>query len=734
MDMEMRDLYYTEKDQNKISIRSYKVLLTILEENPKLNEILKQSKSVKEVHSKIEEWVCEVIGTESNAYKFFSNENNGREALRNLSWQEVGAIRILDYIKNAGRKVEDANLKNRTTRIQPLRILWLAAKKGIGGAKYDFFMDMLFLFRQFNGSQEYKIPNKDQVLEWMDRHHSGNEEFVRKIRIKNKRRIIKVIVKKLDSRDWKSPKYKFKNNLTDKEKIQQVEKWWDDWQFHIKFAIRDPETMNEMLDGTISPDMIKLLYKAQEVGIPFFVNPYYLSLLNVREYEIGPGADQVIRDYMFYSEELINEFGKIVAWEKEDIVKPGKPNAAGWILPSQHNIHRRYPEVAILIPDTMGRACGGLCVSCQRMYDFQSGHLNFNVENLKPDESWDNRLAELMDYYGNDSQLRDILITGGDAFMSSDKSLRKILDAVYNMALGKIEKNKHLPDGKKLAEMLRIRLGTRLPVYLPHRITNDLVKVLADFKSKASKIGFKQFVIQTHFVTSMEVTPEAIEGIRKLTSAGWMVTNQMVYTTAASVRGHAAKLRKVLNDFGVVSYYTFSVKGFKENSHNFTVNARAVQESVEEKAIGTIPQKLLSEIKNLPLDAENIGGKINELRIEGGVPFLATDRNVMNIPGVGKSLTFRVIGITRFGHRILEFEHDVHRNHSPIIEKMQNFVVVESKTVRQYLKQIERIGEEITEYELVNGYSIGETEPRMPIYEYPEYDFEITKEFTNLKV
>ena len=52
--------------------------------------------------------------------------------------------------------------------------------------------------------------------------------------------------------------------------------------------------------------------------------------------------------------------GNIRAWEREDIVEAGKPNAAGWLLPDGHNIHRRYPEVAILIPDTMGRACGGL--------------------------------------------------------------------------------------------------------------------------------------------------------------------------------------------------------------------------------------------------------------------------------------------------------------------------------------------------------------------------------------
>ena len=80
---------------------------------------------------------------------------------------------------------------------------------------------------------------------------------------------------------------------------------------------------------------------------------------------------------------VAHEFGHIVAWEKEDIVESGKPNAAGWLLPNAHSIHRRYLEVAILIPDTVGRACGGLCASCQRMYDFQSGNLNFELKKLE---------------------------------------------------------------------------------------------------------------------------------------------------------------------------------------------------------------------------------------------------------------------------------------------------------------------------------------------------------------
>jgi len=302
------------------------------------------------------------------------------------------------------------------------------------------------------------------------------------------------------------------------------------------------------------------------------------------------------------------------------------------------------------------------------------------------------------------------------------------------MAFRKKEENKQRPDREKYAEIVRIRIGTRLPVYIPQRITPELVNILTGFKQKASEIGVKQFVIQTHFESPMEVTPEAKKAVEMLLSAGWSVTNQLVFTAPASRRGHSAKLRKVLNDIGVLTYYTFTVKGFKENSANFTPNARAVQEELEEKYIGKLPQDEMETLRTLTHDAENLTENIDALRQKHAMPFLATDRNIMNLPGVGKSLTFRTIGITRYGRRILEFDHDRTRNHSPIIDDMGKVIVIESKSISEYLRQLYDMGEKTKEYEGVYGYSLGETEPRMPMYEYPEYDFEISDELTHLEL
>ena len=337
----------------------------------------------------------------------------------------------------------------------------------------------------------------------------------------------------------------------------------------------------------------------------------------------------------------------------------------------------------------------------------------------------------LLNYWEKDSQLRDILITGGDSMMNTNASLKKILDEVYEMALRKKKANQRRPDGKKYAEITRVRLGTRLPIYLPHRFTDELKEILSSFKGKASKIGIRQFVIQTHIQSAMEITPEVARAINLLTSSGWLVTNQMVFTAAASRRGHTARLRKLLNEIGVVPYYTFSVKGFRENYHNFATNERLAQERVEEKYIGQLPPDKLNILKGLETDSEKIVGNTRKILLDNNLPFLATDRSVLNMPGVGKSMTYRTIGITDDGRRILEFEHDQTRNHSPIIESIGNIIIIESKSINNYLVQMDKIGEDISEYSTIWGYSASETEVNTPIFQYPEFDFKETRKLTN---
>jgi len=723
-----------ELDFIAINVKSHRLLDKLLLENPTLGEILRAAANEDQALDGVRNWVNAELRDRPDVVAFQKGRTD-RTSFEALEWRDYAAIRLLDYVDNAGLEVPDLNLRGEPAVSDPVRLLWLAVNRGTGGAKPAFFEDMLFLFRQFTGRRDrHPVRSRRQIESWMRRYPSGLDPEIVTLRKENRNRILELIVDFIDRGDIHSGRFKFDEGLSRSEKLEKAREWWTQSDFHLRFAVRSPEMLNELLGRSLDPDTMRILDRAREQGIPFFVNPYYLSLLNVRVPPVACGADLAIRHYILYSEQLVEEFGHIVAWEKEDQVVPGQPNAAGWLLPPYDNVHRRYPDVAILIPDTMGRACGGLCSSCQRMFDFQRGRFNFDLERLRPTVAWPEKLHELMAYFEEDSQLRDILVTGGDALMSTDESIEKVLDAIYEMAQAKREANRSRPDGEKFAEILRVRLGTRLPAYLPQRVGPRLVEVLSRFRRKASAIGVSQFVIQTHFESPMEITPEAKRAIELIRSAGWIVTNQLVFSAPASRRGHSAKLRKVLNDVGALAYYTFVMKGYRENQFNYAPIARVVQEEIEEKAIGRIPEEYLDRIRALPAEADRIDDEIDELREAAGIPFLATDRSVLNLPAVGKSLTFRVIGITRYGRRILEFSHDPTRAHSPIIDEMGKVRVVESKSVGEYLHQLDEMGEVLSEYDGVWGYSLGETEPRMPIYEYPDYPFETTDEITNLRI
>ncbi|MCE9236162.1 KamA family radical SAM protein [Bacteroides thetaiotaomicron] len=630
--------------------------------------------------------------------------------------------------------------------VQTIRLLYQFLTEKLENIEMptDLFVELFQLFKRLQG-ESVPLPSPQRIKSRNDRWDTGLDEEVREMRDENKERMLHLLIQKIENRKSKpSVRFHFEEGMSYEEKYQLVSKWWGDFRFHLSMAVKSPAELNRFLGNSLSSETMYLLNRARKKGMPFFATPYYLSLLNVTGYGYN---DEAIRSYILYSPRLVETYGNIRAWEKEDIVEAGKPNAAGWLLPDGHNIHRRYPEVAILIPDTMGRACGGLCASCQRMYDFQSERLNFEFETLRPKESWDSKLRRLMTYFEQDTQLRDILITGGDALMSQNKTLRNILEAVYRMAVRKQRANLERPEGEKYAELQRVRLGSRLLAYLPMRINDELVDILREFKEKASAVGVKQFIIQTHFQTPLEVTPEAKEAIRKILSAGWIITNQLVYTVAASRRGHTTRLRQVLNSLGVVCYYTFSVKGFNENYAVFAPNSRSMQEQQEEKIYGQMTPEQAEELYKIletkvsagineekPKEDADTAKQIRRFMRKHHLPFLATDRSVLNLPAIGKSMTFQLVGLTEEGKRILRFEHDGTRHHSPIIDQMGQIYIVENKSLAAYLRQLSKMGEDPEDYASIWSYTKGETEPRFSLYEYPDFPFRITDKMSNLEI
>ncbi len=276
------------------------MLRTLLKENPKLEEIMRNSKNEVEASVGVREWVLDELQVRPQALAYYENTQNDRQAFEALNWSDYAAIRLLDYIDNAGREFVDLNLRGEVAVTTPIRQLWLAVNRGTGGAKPDFFWDMLHLFRQFSDRDKRRIPTREEVEGWMDRYPSGLDPRIVALRDENRERIINIIIDHMDGGEIRSQKFKFEDGMSREEKIQQALEWWNDMQFHLHFAVRSPELLNEMLGNSLDPDAMEVLHRAQDAGIPFFVNPYYLSLLHVRVPYFAIGADLAIRHYVVY--------------------------------------------------------------------------------------------------------------------------------------------------------------------------------------------------------------------------------------------------------------------------------------------------------------------------------------------------------------------------------------------------------------------------------------------------
>ncbi|MDR2885902.1 MAG: KamA family protein [Rikenellaceae bacterium] len=627
----------------------------------------------------------------------------------------AGHLRTM--LEAEGRSVHDLST-GEDVRLRTVEVFYnaLRGQDGVAGvprAGADMLLDILNLLREMAGHSA-PHPSREKVKQYARRWRRGTDEDVVKLREANRERIIGLLVKRIEPRSAAANKrFYFPEGADKAQKRALVRTWWGDYRFHLAMAIRSPRELNRYLGYSLDRTVMRRLLEARRKGMPFFVTPYYVSLLDTT----GSYDDQTIRRYVIYSQELVDIYGGIRAWEKEDQVVAGEPNAAGWLLPEGGNIHRRYPEVAILIPDSMGRACAGLCSPCQRMYGFQQDKLGFEFGALKPTGHWDAKLRRLMHFFRDDPELRDILITGGDALMSKNATLRGILDAVLRMASRKREAR---AAGADVATMDRIRLGTRILAYLPMRVNDELVEILRDVRRRGEQLGISQFVIQTHFESPLEITPEAREAIGRLLSAGWMVTNQLVFTAAASRRGHTARLRQELARQGVIPYYTFTVKGFSENRAMFAPNSRSLQEAAEEKAYGLLNPEAAQELTRLASRPALLRRTLPALLRRHDLPFPSTDRSVLNLPGIGKSMTFTTVGLTPDGRRILCFDHDRTRRHSPVIERIGKVYITENKSIAAYLHELRTIGENPAEYASIWQYRTGETEPRAAIYEYPE--------------
>ncbi len=267
----------------------------------------------------------------------------------------------------------------------------------------------------------------------------------------------------------------------------------------------------------LSEEEAQVMNKISE-EYPMFTNSYYLSLVDPAD------PNDPIRKMSIPS-----------AWELE---VGGDEDTSGegsnTVLPGMQH---KYSQTALILSTSQ---CSMYCRHCFRK----------RMVGLTDDEIA-KHLDEMVQYVQAHPEINNILISGGDAFLNSNERIAEYL-----------EKFSCLP------QLDFIRFGTRTPVVLPQRITEDpeLLNILAHYSEK------KQLYVVTQFNHPREVTPEAIAAVKTLMKLGIVVKNQTVLLK--EINDDPAVLGELLSRLsacGVVPYYVFQCRPVRGVLNHFQV-------------------------------------------------------------------------------------------------------------------------------------------------------------------
>jgi len=283
---------------------------------------------------------------------------------------------------------------------------------------------------------------------------------------------------------------------------------WQDWKWQLKHRIHDSETLNKLLP--LTPQQRHTL---DEVGKVYrwSVSPYYLSLISQADPQ-----DPIWLQSLPSIQEILDDSGEVDPMGEE------YTNPAPCVT-------RRYPDRLIINVTNM---CAMYCRHCQRRRNIGEIDLHQTRANIEA----------ALDYVRSNPEIRDVLITGGDALLLNDQTL--------DWLLGELHEIKHV-------EIKRI--GTRVPVTLPMRITDELCAILEKYPP---------IYINTQFNHPKEVTAEAKKAADKLIKAGVVLGNQAVLLKGINDQPNIMKrLNQELLKIRVRPYYIFHAKNVKGTSH-----------------------------------------------------------------------------------------------------------------------------------------------------------------------
>lgn len=244
---------------------------------------------------------------------------------------------------------------------------------------------------------------------------------------------------------------------------------WQDWKWQVRNRIETLEDLKKYIDLTPEEEEgVKQCLSSLRMAI----TPYYLSLINPDD----PG-DPIRRQAVPTGLELHKAEADLLDPLHEDTDSP---------VPG---LTHRYPDrVLLLITDQ----CSMYCRHCTRRRF--AGQTDAMISMDQIDKS--------IEYIRNTPEIRDVLLSGGDALMLSDDLLEYIVKSL-----------------REIPHVEIVRIGSRTPVVMPQRITPELCSMLKKYHP---------IWINTHFNHPGEITPEAARACALMADAGIPLGNQSV--------------------------------------------------------------------------------------------------------------------------------------------------------------------------------------------------------------
>lgn len=254
---------------------------------------------------------------------------------------------------------------------------------------------------------------------------------------------------------------KFFPNVTDEQ--------WNDWHWQVKNRIESLEDLKKYI--TLSAEEEEGVKKTLET-LRMAVTPYYFSLMdnNDPNCPVRKQAIPSIKEIHQAEADLLDPLH-----EDEDSPVPG--------------LTHRYPDRVLLLITDM---CSMYCRHCTRR----------RFAGASDDAMPMDRIDKAIEYIAKTPQVRDVLLSGGDALLVSDETLEYIISKL-----------------RAIPHVEIVRIGSRTPVVLPQRITPELVEMLKKYHP---------IWLNTHFNHPKEVTPESKKACELLANAGIPLGNQSV--------------------------------------------------------------------------------------------------------------------------------------------------------------------------------------------------------------